>query len=115
MGLKNSWIIVVPKNRSLRACKEIVENLIEDEGIKKFKILEIRGEDIPLFVNKLIKQRKRPIYIAPVRLCERTTTADVIYGFPLTEEQRRCMPDYNIWNNGRTAAEFLVRKLRLRV
>lgn len=59
----NDWTIVVPKNRSLKECKEIVGTLLKDEGIKGYKILEVRGEDIAFFVSKLLKENKNAIGI----------------------------------------------------
>jgi len=57
------WTIVVPKNRSLKACREKVERLVEDEGIKKYKVLEARGEDIAFFVHSIIKEGGKAIGI----------------------------------------------------
>jgi len=44
---------IVPKNSGLKICKEIVKKLN-----LKGKIIEIRGEDIPLFVDRLTEKNK---------------------------------------------------------
>jgi len=55
----NEWLIVVPKNSSLKSCREVVETLAKDEGIKNERVLEVRGEDVAFFVDKLAKQNKK--------------------------------------------------------
>lgn len=55
---------------------------------------------------------KKLIYLAPVRLAERRTTADIAYELSLQQQFQTFMPDYAIFN-GRFAAEFLVKKLNL--
>ena len=52
----NEWIIVVPKNRSLKGCKDILDSFLSQEGITNFSLLEVRGEDIPFFVSNLIQK-----------------------------------------------------------
>lgn len=47
----------------MKACREIVKTVVKDEGIKDFRILEVRGEDIALFVNTLIKKNKKAVGI----------------------------------------------------
>jgi len=65
-------------------------------------------------INKdRIKKRKRPIYIAPVMLAEEVTTANYASNFPTEARFRRSFPDYAIYS-GAIAADFLVRKLRLK-
>jgi len=59
----DEWIIVIPKNRSLKACKEIVETLVRDEGITKINILECRGKDVPFFVKNLLSRGKKAVGI----------------------------------------------------
>lgn len=48
-------LIVIPKNSGLNRCKKYAENLIKDPS----KMLEVRGEDVPLFVESLIKEGKK--------------------------------------------------------
>jgi len=52
----DEWIVVIPKNRSLKGYKEILDNFLNQEKIKNFSLLEVRGEDIPFFVSNLIKK-----------------------------------------------------------
>lgn len=55
--LKKAVIIfIVPKNSGLAICKEIIK---EYSG----EILEVRGEDVPLFVSELLQQNKNVIGI----------------------------------------------------
>jgi ATP phosphoribosyltransferase len=49
-------IFIVPKNSGLAICKEISK---EYSG----EILEVRGEDVPLFVDELFRQNKKVIGI----------------------------------------------------
>ena len=49
----------MPKNSGLWKCKEIANRMIKD----KSKFQEVRGEDVPLFVEKLIKENKKAIGI----------------------------------------------------
>ena len=49
-------IFIIPKNSGLSVCKDIVK---EYSG----EILEVRGEDVPLFVYELIRQNKKVIGI----------------------------------------------------
>lgn len=49
-------IFIVPKNSGLVICKEIIK---EYSG----EILEVRGEDVPLFVSELIGQNKNAVGI----------------------------------------------------
>jgi ATP phosphoribosyltransferase len=60
--MKN-WIIVVPKNRSLVACKKIVETLVREEGIANISVLECRGKDVPFFVKSLLSLEKNAVGI----------------------------------------------------
>lgn len=56
-----------------------------------------------------------PVYIAPVTFPREKTTADVVYEFPLKEEQRQCFPPQRIEEDGNAAAKFLVEKLGLKL
>ncbi len=49
-------MFIVPKNTGLMICREIAENYTG-------KIIEVRGEDVPLIVSKLIKEGKKVIGI----------------------------------------------------
>ncbi|MEK6933757.1 MAG: phosphoribosyl-ATP diphosphatase [Nanoarchaeota archaeon] len=50
---------IVPKNSGLWKCREIANSLIDDIS----ELQEVRGEDVPLFVEKLIKENKNAIGI----------------------------------------------------
>ena len=52
-------IFIVPKNSGLKKCREIAETLKGSNS----KIISVRGEDVPLFVSKLVKQNKGVIGI----------------------------------------------------
>ena len=55
----NLDIFIIPKNSGLSKCKEIAISMIKD----KSKLQEVRGEDVPLFVEKLIKENANAIGI----------------------------------------------------
>ncbi len=59
--MKDEWIIVIPKNSSLKACKKMVKRIVKDEGIERIKLLEARGEDIAFFVSRLLKENKKAV------------------------------------------------------
>lgn len=59
--MKNEWILVIPKNRSLSACKKLVKSVVKDEKIKEMVPLEVRGEDVAFFVNKLLGENKNAL------------------------------------------------------
>lgn len=46
--------IVVPKNSGLKKCRELVE-----EKYKEAKIIEVRGEDVPFWIDSLAKREKQ--------------------------------------------------------
>ena len=50
---------ILPKNSGLKKCKEIAERINKD----KSRFQEVRGEDVPLFVENLIKENKKAIGI----------------------------------------------------
>lgn len=52
-------LVIIPKNSGLNKCKEIANSLVEDNS----KIMEVRGEDVPLFVEKLFNENKNAIGI----------------------------------------------------
>ncbi|MBI3334287.1 phosphoribosyl-ATP diphosphatase [Candidatus Pacearchaeota archaeon] len=52
-------LFIVPKNAGLQRCREIAESLTNDIS----KIQEVRGEDVPLFVERCIQESKRAIGI----------------------------------------------------
>jgi len=58
-NLENFDILVIPKNSGLKKCKEYAQQITKDSS----KILEVRGEDVPLFVEKLCSYGKRAIGI----------------------------------------------------
>lgn len=49
-------IFIVPKNSGLEICKEVSKNYVGE-------VLEVRGEDVPLFVKKLSQQNKNVVGI----------------------------------------------------
>ncbi len=52
-------IFIVPKNSGLEKCRELAQTFAKDTSI----IQEIRGEDVPLFVESLIREGKNAIGI----------------------------------------------------
>jgi len=52
-------IFIVPKNSGLERCKKIAKDFSKENT----KIIEVRGEDIPEFVEKMILQKKDAIGI----------------------------------------------------
>ena len=59
----NSWIIVIPKNKGLNHQRDLINKIISEEGIKDFKLLEVRGEDVGFFVSSIISMGKKAIGI----------------------------------------------------
>lgn len=49
-------MFIIPKNTGLKKCREIIKNI-------NGKIIEVRGEDVPLIISKLVKQGKRAVGI----------------------------------------------------
>jgi len=54
-------ICVIPKNARLKLCRQISLNWLKENKISYSEFLEVRGEDVPLFVEKLIKEGKNAV------------------------------------------------------
>ena len=59
MEIYNFDYIIVPKNSGLQKCRDIAFKLIKDVS----KIYEVRGEDVPMFTEKLLAEGKKAIGI----------------------------------------------------
>lgn len=59
MEISNFDYVVVPKNSGLERCRELAKVISKE----KTTIQEIRGEDVPLFVENLVKKGKKAIGI----------------------------------------------------
>jgi len=55
-------LFIAPKNTGLKEFKSLADKY----NNSKSKIVEVRGEDVPLFVSELVKQGKRAIGITGV-------------------------------------------------
>lgn len=60
-----------------------------------------------------IKNKQTPVYLAPIKLSEFRTTANIIYCYPFKQDQRVVIPDSEIMEDGKFAARFLIEKLGL--
>jgi phosphoribosyl-ATP pyrophosphohydrolase len=85
-------IFIVPKNSGLEICSDYINKYISD----KTKILKVRGEDVPLFVEKLSKLRKNVIGI----------TGDDLFKEYSFKNSSFKIKEKIIWNN----EEFLFKK-----
>jgi len=61
-----------------------------------------------------LKNKKEPVYIAPVRFLEAKSAADMAYQLILKSEQKIFFPEKEIIEDGVYAAQFLANKLGLR-
>jgi len=59
----DKWIIVIPKNERLSKFREVFEKIKSFLNIDKYDFLEVRGEDVPLFVTEIIKKGNKSIGI----------------------------------------------------
>lgn len=52
-------LFIIPKNTGLKECKNIVKEYVNS----KIKFIEVRGEDVPLVVSRLVKKGEEAIGI----------------------------------------------------
>jgi len=57
------WIIIVPKNKGLNSKRDLIDGILNDEGIKEYKLMQVRGEDVGFFVSNLLTLGKKALGI----------------------------------------------------
>jgi len=59
--MNTKTIIVTPKNSKLAYCKDIALAYCKDKSIDTSELLEVRGEDVPLFIENMIKEKNKAL------------------------------------------------------